>query len=305
MLQSIDVQEAEKLRWLTALDFLWLEVTRKCNLQCAHCYAGSDPTLPITGAMEYEDWRRILEQGFSLGCKTVQFIGGEPILYPHLLQLVADAKSIGYGFVEVFTNGTLLSDSVLQILRQSGVKLAFSLYAHSAQVHEGITRCKGSFRKTLKGMHRALHYDFPVRVGIIAMDANVDELEETKNLLRKIGVTSIGIDRVRGIGRGSELVPNKDPFSELCGSCWKGKLCIDPDGNAFPCVFSVFYPLGNAKQGIGFILESKRLQTFRRRVRDQEISLTGCNPDTCYPQTKPCGPDCAPSCAPCVPDIRW
>ena len=57
-------------------------------------------------------------------------------------------------------------------------------------------------------------------------------------MLREIGVQNVKTDRVRGIGRGAELNPDQDPFIELCGECWKGKIRIDADGKASPCVMS-------------------------------------------------------------------
>ena len=39
------------------------------------------------------------------------------------------------------------------------------------------------------------------------MDANREEVEETKTFLRELGVESVGSDRVRGIGRGNNLLP--------------------------------------------------------------------------------------------------
>jgi radical SAM protein with 4Fe4S-binding SPASM domain len=289
---------------LTGLDFLWLEITRKCNLRCTHCYAESSPSLPLLGSMRYEEWRDVLTEGYSLGCKSMQFIGGEPTLYPKLLQLISHARTIGYEFIEIFTNGTLLNDSLLLYLRTHEVRLAFSVYAASAKTHDDITQRHGSFEKTIESVRLALKHMLPV--GIVAMESNLGEVDDTKRLLQGLGVYSIGVDRVRGIGRGGNFVPNHDPFTELCGSCWKGKLCIDPDGNAFPCVFSSFYSVGNVKNGLTSIMGNVALKHFRQKVRDQEQTKDGavCDPDTCHPQTRPCSPDCAPACSPCVPDLR-
>src|SRR5208283_2388709 len=33
---------------LRGLDFLWLELTSRCNLQCVHCYAESGPSSALT-----------------------------------------------------------------------------------------------------------------------------------------------------------------------------------------------------------------------------------------------------------------
>src|ERR1017187_1920442 len=133
-----------------------LLVTRKCNLQCVHCYADATPFQPTLGAMQYADWHDVLQQGHSLGCRAVQFIGGEPTIYPHLSQLVLDAKRIGYTFIEVFTNGTTLNESLVDLFAQNGVSVAFSVYARQAETHDHITQRAGSFEKTIRGIRLAL-----------------------------------------------------------------------------------------------------------------------------------------------------
>jgi len=304
-----DQTATERPSWLSDLNFLWIEVTHKCNLQCVHCYADSKPTLPLAGMMSYEDWQKILREGFEMGCRAVQFIGGEPTLCPSLPRLVADARSVGYDFVEVYTNGTKINSAMLDSFSESRVALAFSVYAHCAEIHDGITGQKGSFEKTIENIKLAVQRGFSIRVGVIVMASTEGiDVEKAKELLRGIGATDINVDRVRGIGRGLRQKPNGDPYQELCGSCWKGKLCIDPDGNAYPCVFSSFCRLGNAKNGLRHILESANLHAFRDKLRNQEM-LAGCppslcHPDVCPPANRPCSPDCAPSCDPCVPDIR-
>ncbi len=309
MSATVVKEEPGNTNWKTALDFLWLEITRACNLQCVHCYADAGPSVHLTGEMGMEDWRRLLKEGYELGCRAVQFIGGEPTISPHLPQLIVDAKAVGFDFLEVYTNGTRLNERLLETLRAAEVHLAFSLYASRAGVHDDVTQRKGSFEKTVHAIRRSLELGIPVRVGIIKMAANADETRTTIEMLKEIGVSSVGVDRVRGIGRGHGLVPVGEPFQELCGSCWKGKLCVDPDGNAFPCVFSSFYPLGNVKKnGLSDTIANAKLGTFRERVRAQEARLTGCPPNLCSPAvcppaSKPCGPECAPACNPCRPDI--
>lgn len=307
--------QSENERLIGALDFLWLEITPKCNLGCIHCYAESAPFQPLTHGMKLENWKAVLEDAYSQGCKMLQFIGGEPTLYPHLLELVAHAKAIGYELIEIYTNGTLLNENMLETLRANDVHLAFSLYADCQDTHEQVTQRKGSFDKTVSAMRRSVELGFPVRVGIISMDANAERIDATKEFVRNIGITTVGIDRVRGIGRGVSMENGTDPFSELCGSCWKGKLCVESGGNVFPCVFSRFYPLGNVLGGgsLGTILKGKLLGSFRvKQFQEGRVaghSATGCepdcNPNNCRPAlTNDCNPDCAPNCSPCVPDLR-
>ena len=286
--------------WVGELDFLWLEVTTKCNLQCVHCYAESGPQLPLIQGMTYDRWVSVLKDGFALGCRKVQFIGGEPTLYPPLMDLVKDAQHMGYEFIEVFTNGTYLKDEMLELFRDCNVHLAFSAYSSEADVHDRITMRQGSHARTIENIRKAIDYGIPVRAGIIEMPENSEGLEATKALLREIGVQSIGTDRLRGIGRGNVTLQATDPMRELCGACWRGQLAIDSQGDVFPCIFSRFHKVGNVVHGLRYALENDELHKFRRDVRDMDEIQAKCGPDDCNPY---CKPNCHPyeKCNPCNP----
>src|SRR6516165_7403770 len=95
------------------LSFLWLEITAKCNLFCTHCYADSGPQGELYGDMTYSDWTRVLNEAAELGCRSVQFIGGEPTMHPRLEDLVDQANHRGFEFIEVYTNVTRLGGKLL------------------------------------------------------------------------------------------------------------------------------------------------------------------------------------------------
>ncbi|KMP12396.1 hypothetical protein UR09_01320 [Candidatus Nitromaritima sp. SCGC AAA799-A02] len=283
------------------LEFLWLEITNRCNLRCVHCYAGSEPTQPLTSLMKLKDWCRVLVEAASLGCRKVQFIGGEPTVYPHIRKLISEAREIGFDFIEVYTNGTNLNEKLCSFLKANEVNLAYSLYGSQPFVHDAITTRPGSFIKKLEGIKRALKYDIPIRIGIIKMDENCHDIDNTMGLLNSLGIKNYRIDRVRGIGRGKGQVKPLNPFDELCGSCWKGKLAVNANGNVGPCVFSHFCNLGQVTEGLASILKKPELIKFRSRFSGKEES-TACNPPECQPRCFPnnCDPDiCDPiNCTP-------
>lgn len=282
-----------------ALNFLWLEVTPRCNLKCIHCYSDSGPRLPLTHGVCYENWLSILKEAFVLGCRKIQFTGGEPTLYPYLSQLIEDAQAIGYEFLEVFTNGTLLNDILLKTFQQFHVNLAFTVFASDPSIHDAITQREGSFLKTTANIRRAIEYGVPVRVGIISMELNSSHLERTVAFLQEVGVQSISVDQVRSMGRGNALSPNGFVFTEFCKTCWCGTLCIDSNGQAFPCIFARFFHVGNIDDGLKTILQSKELRKFRDREREktmgQSARETGAGKYMCSPGVAPADPHCVPS----------
>lgn len=309
---------------LRGLSFLWLEITAKCNLECGHCYADSGPRHDLLGSMKTEDWLSVLRESAEAGCRHVQFVGGEPTLHPDLPVLISHASAHGYEFIEVFTNATAISDSLLLTFVERGVHVATSFYSDDSETHDSITNRRGSFRRTTATIRRLVDAGVPVRAGVIETPLNAGHAERAKRLLEEIGVSEIGVDFQRGVGRGAQPLHSLDPMGELCGECWKGKLCVSSSGRAYPCVFSRFADLGSVGGGVGDILCGDALPEFRIALREYrlrkeskgrppaggqgrpdagagEISMGSCGPDVICAPDMSCSPNCNPSSSTCGP----
>lgn len=279
------------------LTFLWLELTRQCNLECTHCYEESDPRLPLLGSMATKDWIRVLTEAANLGVEFVDFIGGEPTLHPDIGLLIATATELGIN-VGIYTNGTTIKNELWNVLAQNNVRMAFSYYATKAEIHDVVTTRQGSHQKTRAAIIRAVELGLQVRVGVIEIPGvNDDTIEATIAQIRALGVKNVGSDRMRGFGRGVvSLDAIRDPFKELCGACGNTKMAIDYNGDVYPCVFSKFTQLGNVNTGLSILAEGATMQRFLERlnVEHPERATDGeCGPD-CRPRGS-CRPDCSPT----------
>jgi MoaA/NifB/PqqE/SkfB family radical SAM enzyme len=305
---------------LSAFHFLWLEITNQCNLRCSHCYAESGPDQPQTHGLLPEDWENILQESMGLGCKRVQFIGGEPTLYPYLPRLMQKAYDLQYEFIEVFTNGTRIKPALFDVIRRLGIRLSTSFYSEDAEIHDRITKGRGSHAKTVDMIKKAISYGVPIRVGIIEMEENAGTVSRTTKYLNALGVSNanIGGDKIRGIGRAQDRVPTSNPIEQLCGSCWRGTLAINSAGQIAPCIMSHFRNVGHVSDGLATVLAGDQLNRARHEIRDAYKIVASCRPDeSCYPCSPQCNPqdqcfpdsNCPPTantpdgpgCAPCCP----
>lgn len=291
------------------LDFLWLEITGKCNLTCSHCYADSGPSVALHGTMTYSDWVAVLDEAHDLGCRQMQFIGGEPTLHPRLPDLICHAHKRHFDFIEVYTNATRLAPDLIDCFQHHGVQVATSFYSDDPEVHDRITNGIRSWHRTVEGIQRIVSVGLSLRVGLIEMEHNAGHIPRAVSFLQSLGVTNFKMDRTRGVGR-AELVTLREEgerFDELCGECWKGKLCVNSDGDVFPCVFSRATRLGKAGVGLKTLLNSRTLQEFRRTVNARNAAVSSDAPkrfsisNNCMPYCVPCSP-CGPAtCQPCPP----
>jgi sulfatase maturation enzyme AslB (radical SAM superfamily) len=284
-----------------SLDFLWLELTNRCNLECIHCYADYSPegkhsTLSAQRQVE------LLSEARSLGCERVQFIGGEPTLNRALPFLISEADGLGFDFIEVYTNLVALTDHLLECFRRHRVHVATSVYSNSPEIHDTVTARSGSWNSTARNIERVVARGISIRASIVEMDINFGASDATSEWLRGIGVSDIGTDRLRHFGRGTDR--QDCLMSELCGSCASGTLCVSPDGTVSPCIMSKSWPVGYVGTGtLAAIAASSQLRDTRKAIYDATNEGTtfemGCNPDRKYP----CGPD-SQTCRPCNPNTH-
>jgi MoaA/NifB/PqqE/SkfB family radical SAM enzyme len=306
-----------------SLDFLWMELTNRCNLQCSHCYAESSPTTRDANPLSPQEQTTVLADSYQLGCKKVQFIGGEPTLNKNLIRLICTARDLGFELIEVYTNLVHLPNDLLRCFAENNICIATSVYSNSGSTHDLITKTPGSFKRTIANLKKILSLGLRVRVSIIEMADNADEVDAAEHFLRaEIGVQDVRIDRIRPFGRADGAAAGS--MGDLCGSCAGGTLCVAPDGEVAPCIMSKKWSVGSIRsQPLVELVASNRLANIRGDIRNavlqsswihsrfaQSTGLTngagGCAPDDvgCNPLNK-CGPDLnkIAASANCAPDV--
>lgn len=277
--------------------FMWLELTGKCQLECVHCYAESGPK-GTHGAMRAGDWQRVIDQGVAAGVRLVQFIGGEPTLHPDLVGLVdyALARRVA---VEIYSNLMRVTPALWELFARSGVQLATSYYSTSSAQHDMITQRQGSHRKTRENIAEAIRRGIRLRVGIIGINEGQD-VDAAKRDLEALGVQSemIGIDYRRSVGRG--VAEGAESIGQLCGNCANGVAAVMPDGTVHPCVFSRWLASGNVQSEDFAVIQASGLEAHREYLA---ASFSEIHAGTCSPVCNPinCQPHCVPMVPPCVP----
>ncbi|NYI97411.1 MoaA/NifB/PqqE/SkfB family radical SAM enzyme [Streptomonospora nanhaiensis] len=277
---------------ITALDrrtwnfprMLWLDMTRKCQLNCSHCYNSSGPT-EEHGTMTRDSWLALVDQAATVGVEHIQLIGGEPTLHPDAGDVANRALEYGIS-VEVYSNLVHLTDAWWDLLQRDGMSLATSYYSHCAEKHNRVTM-RPSHRHTRANMKKALALRIPLRVGVVVEDdgPHVDMIIRD---LKSLGVARIGVDHVRPFGRAAH---DQDPdTSGLCGRCGTGTACIGPDGDVSPCIMSGWLSVGNVQtKPLSTILSGPEMARATSTIRSAKEPKDPQDPPN--PIHKPCDPD--------------
>lgn len=249
--------------------------------------------------MSGRDWRRVIDEAAELGARLIQFIGGEPTLHPELPRLVDHALRRRVE-VEVFTNLVHVTPQLWDSFARTGVRLATSYYSDRAGEHTSVTGRSGSHDRTTANIAEAVRRSIPLRVGVVdVMDGQ--RVTQAREHLIALGVTEIGTDRLRQVGRG---VRTQGPdVSQLCGNCARQKVAVSAAGEVWPCVFARWMPIGNVRAAsLAEIVTGPGMASAIGRLSDHDGPLlpqTPCVPRMCDPDCGPnCGPACHPSCWP-------
>ena len=157
------------------LQWLDLELTERCNLDCQHCCVNLPAADPRAKKKELsvERIKDILEQAAALGCLTVRFTGGEPLLRDDFAELYGFTRRLGMK-VALFTNATLVTPRLADLFRTipPGEKIEITFYGMRQSSYEAVTRTPGSFAAARRGLALLVEKQVPLAVKSALLPAN-------------------------------------------------------------------------------------------------------------------------------------
>lgn len=232
------------------ISFVWIEITNKCNLKCCHCYNESD--IHRDTNMSLNNYKMVIDEIIKLGVRKIQIIGGEPFLYPANLRAMLDYTVGKFDFIEIFTNGTLISQEWYEYLSKNSIHIALSVYSYEKKQHDKITGHKGSWDLTNKTIKQLNNCKIPYRVCNVLMkdlklgqvSTDLYSLSEEKDIVRMSGranfkLLSEELIRKKLITKKTFQKPIKKSFCSSVISrhnCFGSKLYIAADLSCYPCV---------------------------------------------------------------------
>ena len=131
-----------------------IEVTRRCPLECLHCYNN----LPM-GDMEAkqremtkEEHFKMLDELVDMGCFWLLYTGGEIFARKDFLEIYTYAKKKGF-LITLFTNGTIINEQIADYLVEwPPFAIEITLYGRTRETYEALTAVPGSYDRCLRGI---------------------------------------------------------------------------------------------------------------------------------------------------------
>jgi heme b synthase len=181
------------------------EVTRKCNLNCVHCRAGSERG-PYPGELDTAKCIDILDQIRSVGTPIIILTGGEPLLREDIFELAAYGTRAGLRMV-MATNGSLLSPDIIERMKSSGImRVSVSIDGADEHQHDRFRMVDGAFRRSMEGIRLLKDAGVEFQINTTVTQHNVENIKDILDMSVRLGAAAHHLFLLVPTGRAREMV---------------------------------------------------------------------------------------------------
>lgn len=178
-----------------------LFLTYRCNNNCFMCH-----TLDVAREWKQKGFRemdgghinRLIDGAADLGVSALSLTGGEPLLHPDIIDIVAHARNRGL-IVHLNTNGMLVDEAMAERLVNAGLdSVNLSLDGAVAETHDRLRRTRGGFARIEAAIAhlrkaRGRARNLTINVVSVVSSENLAELPAIVALTKRWGADSIGL----------------------------------------------------------------------------------------------------------------
>ncbi|MBW2306869.1 MAG: 12,18-didecarboxysiroheme deacetylase [Deltaproteobacteria bacterium] len=179
-------------------------MTRRCNLKCAHCYSASS-NVAYTDEMSTEEGKALIDDLVRLGSPVILFSGGEPLLRSDLLELAHYAVSNNIRAV-ISTNGTLISRELALRLRDVGLSYVGVSLDGMRGTNDRFRGVQGAFDAAMKGIRHCREAGIKVGLRFTINRRNAADIPAIFDVLEEEDIPRVCFYHLVYAGRGSALM---------------------------------------------------------------------------------------------------
>ena len=290
-----------------------IEFSQICNFRCPYCYVPRGAHLE--DEVSPEVFRDAILQAKDLGAKKIVILGGEPTIYPHILDMILFIRSEGLE-VEMFTNGSGITSDFATKLIDENVRVVLKLNTLDEELQDKLAGTRGASTIIKTALANLRQAGYPSEHAFLAVSTiicrqNLDELPKIWKWLRNqdivpyfeiitpqgnakdnnwLQVSTLELknifDRLAAIDH-SCYGRNWEPQPPLVGhKCMRHQFSclITSKGDVMPCV-GVTIPIGNIREKrLAHILRDsevlRNLKNYRHTIKGR--CRTCEKADECY-----------------------
>ena len=271
---------------------LTTEPTNNCNLCCLECPTGNKSSKRLKGNINFELYKRIIDEVKDYVIYQMIYFQGEPFLHPDFFKLInyADQNRI---FTCTSTNGHFLDIKNCKKILISGLKKIIISVDGTTQETYSKYRIGGDLEKVIEGIKNLVKYkkDYKSKYPIIHLQFlvfkhNEHQIEEIRQMSKLLGVNKLELKSVQieNFKTNCNLIPSHKKFARyqltnnhfeiknnLFNRCFRiwSTLLVSWNGIIVPCCFDkdLQYKLGNINHdSIIRVWKSKEFIHFRNTI---------------------------------------
>ncbi|MCM8781726.1 MAG: radical SAM protein [Candidatus Omnitrophica bacterium] len=160
---------------IPSLHSVSLEVTTRCNLKCLHCYLSYALRHEHFCYLDIESLKNILPTLSKRGCRNISLIGGEPLLHPHIDEIIYLCKSSGFD-ITIYTNATLIDEKAVRLFRTHPItRLIITFYGSSNDDYRklSVNNEEHLFTAIIEGLKYLKAYHIPYKLQAFLLRGNL------------------------------------------------------------------------------------------------------------------------------------
>ncbi len=197
---------------------IYLEITKRCNLNCMHCFASAGSS--CTEELTLQEIDKITDDAASAGVLGFVLTGGEPLLHPDFLDIVKMIHEKHMGILEINTNGVLLNPETLIKLKEIGEIPSIKISLDGIGIHDTFRNCEGAEAAAKKALELSVRSGFRTYAQIQINKLTLPYICGTLEYLDSIGVSQARLIRTARSKRWAENGLNYDlTFEEYYDEC--------------------------------------------------------------------------------------
>ena len=181
------------------------EITRSCNLACAHCRAAAHCE-PYPGELSLDECKQVIDDIASITDPILILTGGEPLMRDDIWDIIDYAHEKGLHPV-IGTNGTLIDDECARKIAEHGIpRVSVSLDFPDAAGQDAFRGKEGAFAETIEGMRNLRAHGVGVQVNTTITKMNNHLVDQMHELALSEGAAAFHPFLLVPTGRGEDLV---------------------------------------------------------------------------------------------------
>lgn len=186
----MDIIEKQRIPFV-----VMFELTYSCNEKCVHCFnpgaarnENETSTRNEREEIDISHYEKLLNDLLQMGVVKIILTGGDPFVKKDIWKLIEMIYERDFA-LDIYTNGLALLGRVEKLAKFYPRSVGLSVYSANDEIHDNITRVKGSLKKTLMVAKDFVDYGVPIYFKCPIMNLNATSYYTVSELAKQYGAT--------------------------------------------------------------------------------------------------------------------